>query len=223
MDTQFSSYPRAKMSDFMSTPVHSATRSERERLDSVTQLVSTITLVAQSINSAYRRDNMEGDRLVACVVELSRRALADVRAWPTRGNGSNGLNGLMDTGCDAAAVISHALSRAMMPTPTPAVQSQPSGISAAFAPASLNAEANHTMIQAQDRMPEDGHKLLQSLTARERDMLQLIAKGMSNKEIANCLHLTEGTVKGYVSHMLSKLGVADRTQAALFAVRHDVQ
>lgn len=58
------------------------------------------------------------------------------------------------------------------------------------------------------------------LTAREFDILQLIAEGKSNKEIALALHLTEGTVKGYVSTVFDKLGVADRTQAALYAVEH---
>lgn len=58
------------------------------------------------------------------------------------------------------------------------------------------------------------------LTAREREVLSLIASGHSNREIAAALHLTEGTVKGYVSHILHKLGVADRTQAALYAVKH---
>ncbi|MBC7870188.1 MAG: response regulator transcription factor [Chitinophagaceae bacterium] len=58
------------------------------------------------------------------------------------------------------------------------------------------------------------------LTERERDILNLIAQGRSNKEIAAALKLTEGTVKGYVSSVLSKLDVADRTQAALYAVKH---
>jgi DNA-binding NarL/FixJ family response regulator len=59
-----------------------------------------------------------------------------------------------------------------------------------------------------------------NLTERERDVLRLIANGQSNKQIAVTLHLTEGTVKGYVSAILAKLGVADRTQAALYAVKH---
>jgi DNA-binding NarL/FixJ family response regulator len=58
------------------------------------------------------------------------------------------------------------------------------------------------------------------LTKREHKVLALIARGRSNKEIAAALHLTEGTVKGYVSAILAKLGVADRTQAALYAIRH---
>jgi DNA-binding NarL/FixJ family response regulator len=65
--------------------------------------------------------------------------------------------------------------------------------------------------------------LLDALTEREMDVLRLIAQGQSNKEIANTLHLTEGTVKGYVSTILGKLQVADRTQAALYAVKHGVE
>jgi DNA-binding NarL/FixJ family response regulator len=57
------------------------------------------------------------------------------------------------------------------------------------------------------------------LTARERSVLTLLAEGMSNKLIARQLDLTEGTVKGYVSQVLDKLGVADRTQAALLVQR----
>jgi DNA-binding NarL/FixJ family response regulator len=60
---------------------------------------------------------------------------------------------------------------------------------------------------------------LQSLTERESDVLGLIGRGCSNKLIARELGLSEGTVKGYVSQILAKLGVADRTQAALIAAR----
>ena len=59
-----------------------------------------------------------------------------------------------------------------------------------------------------------------SLTEREVSTLRLLAAGRSNKEIAAALHLTEGTVKGYVSTIFDKLDVEDRTQAALYAVRH---
>jgi DNA-binding NarL/FixJ family response regulator len=58
-----------------------------------------------------------------------------------------------------------------------------------------------------------------SLTAREHDVLALIARGMSNKRIAFELGVSEKTVKNHVSHVLAKLGVADRTAAALHAVR----
>jgi DNA-binding NarL/FixJ family response regulator len=57
------------------------------------------------------------------------------------------------------------------------------------------------------------------LTPREREILAHIARGLSNKRIAFELGVSEKTVKNHVSHVLAKLGVADRTQAALYAVR----
>lgn len=59
----------------------------------------------------------------------------------------------------------------------------------------------------------------ETLTEREREVLRLIARGMSNKEIARTLTLAEKTVKTHVSNILQKLHLADRTQAALYAVR----
>jgi DNA-binding NarL/FixJ family response regulator len=58
------------------------------------------------------------------------------------------------------------------------------------------------------------------LTPRELDVLTLLGKGSSNSEIAAQLYLSEGTVRNYVSAILTKLGVHDRTQAAVLAVRH---
>jgi DNA-binding NarL/FixJ family response regulator len=82
----------------------------------------------------------------------------------------------------------------------------------------LHREAQRSLIQ-QVTAPAEPSALL-NLTRREQDVLRLISQGQSNKEIARALHITEGTVKGYVSIVLAKLGVSDRTQAALFAVRH---
>jgi DNA-binding NarL/FixJ family response regulator len=58
-----------------------------------------------------------------------------------------------------------------------------------------------------------------TLTPREREVLALVARGYANKRIAGELGLSEKTVKAHVGHILGKLGVADRTQAALVAVR----
>jgi DNA-binding NarL/FixJ family response regulator len=57
------------------------------------------------------------------------------------------------------------------------------------------------------------------LTERETEVLRLLAQGQSNKEIARHLYLVEDTVKTHVRHILSKLGVQSRTQAALYAIR----
>ena len=57
------------------------------------------------------------------------------------------------------------------------------------------------------------------LTEREHQTLRLIAKGLSNQEIAETLFVHERTIAKYVSNILSKLQLANRTQAALFAIR----
>ena len=66
---------------------------------------------------------------------------------------------------------------------------------------------------------EDSQK---DLTQRELDIIRLIATGMSNKEVASNLYLTEGTVKNYVSSILSKLSLRHRTQIALYAVERKI-
>jgi DNA-binding NarL/FixJ family response regulator len=61
---------------------------------------------------------------------------------------------------------------------------------------------------------------VEPLTDREQEVLKLVAQGLSNKEIATALVITERTARTYVSNILGKLGLASRTQAALYAVEH---
>ena len=58
------------------------------------------------------------------------------------------------------------------------------------------------------------------LTEREEDVLRLLAKGLTNADIAARLFLSEGTVRNHISAILAKLGVSDRTQAAVIAIQH---
>lgn len=60
------------------------------------------------------------------------------------------------------------------------------------------------------------HKDLSELSARERDIIELVAEGQNNKEIAEHLYLSEGTVRNYISQMLTKLDLRDRTQLAVY-------
>jgi len=80
----------------------------------------------------------------------------------------------------------------------------------------LHPEAQRTLIQHAASPAAEPDRL----TERERQVLALIARGHNNREIAERLHITEGTVKGHVSNILSKLHLQDRTQAALYAVQH---
>ena len=61
------------------------------------------------------------------------------------------------------------------------------------------------------------------LTEREIEVLRLIARGLSNTDIADQLFLSDGTVRNYVSAILAKLGVSDRTQAAVIAIQHGLK
>lgn len=74
--------------------------------------------------------------------------------------------------------------------------------------------ANLSNIKKQEKNAQE------DLTKRELDVLKEIAKGKSNKEIAASLFITEKTVKTHVSNLLAKLELADRTQAALYAVKN---
>lgn len=62
--------------------------------------------------------------------------------------------------------------------------------------------------------------LIEPLTEREQEVLRLVATGLSNRDIASVLFVAESTVKTHVEHVIGKLGVSDRVQAAVWAARH---
>ena len=73
---------------------------------------------------------------------------------------------------------------------------------------------------ARNGAPLSNTTIANALSDRELDVLRLLARGLSNAEIAQQLYLSEGTVRNYVSAVLAKLEVSDRTQAAILALRH---
>jgi two-component system response regulator DegU len=83
-------------------------------------------------------------------------------------------------------------------------------------------EEDHRGKKTADRktyLKRDG---LEELTRRELDVLQLIAKGMCNKDIAESLFISEKTVKNHLTNIFRKINVDDRTQAALFAIKKGI-
>lgn len=78
-----------------------------------------------------------------------------------------------------------------------------------------NSSSDIGFLAALSELPED-------LTERECDVLKQLGYGLSNREIAEQLIISEGTVKNHVSNIITKLGLRDRTQAAIFAVRHGI-
>ncbi len=85
-----------------------------------------------------------------------------------------------------------------------------------FLQPSVTARVLAEFTRLSDRLPHSA-PLIESLSDREHEILRLIAKGSTNREIAEALFITEGTVKNHVTNILSKLDVRDRTQAALKA------
>ncbi len=82
------------------------------------------------------------------------------------------------------------------------------------------AVAGRLFAQITQPQPIPPSSLVAALSTREHEVLGLIGNGLSNAEIAATLHLAEGTVRNYVSEVLAKLGVPDRTKAAVLAVQH---
>jgi DNA-binding NarL/FixJ family response regulator len=80
--------------------------------------------------------------------------------------------------------------------------------------------AGKVLRQASSHHTQPSTNITAELTEREIEVLRLIAKGLSNKDISEKLFLSEGTIRNHVSAVLAKLGVSDRTQAAVIAIQH---
>jgi NarL family two-component system response regulator LiaR len=80
--------------------------------------------------------------------------------------------------------------------------------------------AGKVLRQASSHQTQPASLITSQLTEREIEVLRLIAKGLNNKDISDRLFLSEGTIRNHVSAILAKLGVSDRTQAAVIAIQH---
>jgi DNA-binding NarL/FixJ family response regulator len=144
--------------------------------------------------------------------------------------GSDGVHALL--GLRAAGSAARVLVVTSYTEPTavlPAVRAGAAGYvykdvdPAALAAAIRAVHAGHVLLHPDvARLLTAGEAPSAHLTGREREVLGELARGRSNREIARDLGMSEKTVKTHVSAILAKLGVQDRTQAALFAVRTGV-
>ena len=91
----------------------------------------------------------------------------------------------------------------------------------AFIPSSLTLKVFEEFNRLSKRGGEEPGGLY-NLTARENEVLQQMAQGLTNKEIGGRLFISEKTVKNHLTNIFQKLGVADRTQAVLFAIKHNI-
>lgn len=83
--------------------------------------------------------------------------------------------------------------------------------------------AGKVLRQASNHATQSAASLTGKLTDREIDVLRLLARGLNNKDIAEKMFLSEGTVRNHISAILAKLKVSDRTQAAVIAIQHGLK
>ena len=81
----------------------------------------------------------------------------------------------------------------------------------------------HVFDEVRRSIEKEESAAFNDLTAQEKQVLALIAEGRTNREIATQLYLSEGTVRNYVSSVLSKLHVSNRAEAAAYAIKHHLR
>lgn len=186
----------------------------RQGLRTFLDLQDDITVVGESADGESCVDDAERLRPDVILLDL-RMPGAD---------GVTALRGLRDNPARVLVVTSYTEPSAVLP----AVRAGAAGYvykdvdPPALAAAIRSVHAGHVLLHPEvARLLAEGeaHPGAAELTARERDVLAQVARGRSNREIARVLSLSEKTVKTHVSAILGKLGVQDRTQAALHAVR----
>lgn len=186
----------------------------RQGLRTFLDLQDDITVVGESADGESCVDDAERLRPDVILLDLRMPGAGGVAA----------LHGLRDNPARVLVVTSYTEPSAVLP----AVRAGAAGYvykdvdPPALAAAIRSVHAGHVLLHpdvARLLADRDGHPGPAELTARERDVLAEVARGRSNREIAKALTLSEKTVKTHVSAILGKLGVQDRTQAALHAVR----
>jgi len=96
------------------------------------------------------------------------------------------------------------------------------GFTALFGKTPVDSNIAGKLFKSADTQITPNTTVFEALSEREKDILKLIAVGMSNVEIAERLYLSEGTIRNHITAIFSKLAVSDRTQATLLAVRHQL-
>jgi DNA-binding NarL/FixJ family response regulator len=183
----------------------------RQGLRTFLDLQDDITVVGESADGESCVDDAERLRPDVILLDLRMPGADGVAA----------LHGLRDNPARVLVVTSYTEPSTVLP----AVRAGAAGYvykdvdPPALAAAIRSVHAGHVLLHPDVVRLLADDRATAELTARERDVLAELARGRSNREIARALTLSEKTVKTHVSAILGKLGVQDRTQAALHAVR----